>query len=216
MTTEYQTVPLAHLVESSANPRRITSKAADAELAASVKKMGVLEPLLVREKPTPGLIPGALEIVAGHRRLAAARAAGLKEVPVRILALDDEQALEAAIVENLQRQDVHPLDEAEGFARLIEHHKHTVPDVAARVGKSEAYVYQRLALRRLSKKARALFVEGAITAARVVLAAEYFNQGADVVSELAAALGVKPVKPATVAKSKKKPALKRKKSKKAA
>src|ERR1035437_6558487 len=169
-TAEYQTVPLAHLVESAANPRRITSKAADAELADSVKKMGVLEPLLVREVLAlkPGDLPGRLELIAGHRRLAAARAAGLTEVPVRVLELDEEQALEAAIVENLQRQDVHPLDEAEGFARLIEHHKHAVPDVAARVGKSEAYVYQRLALRRLSPKARKLFVDGLITAAHAV------------------------------------------------
>jgi ParB family transcriptional regulator, chromosome partitioning protein len=168
--TEYQTVPLTHLVESAANPRRITSKTADAELADSVKKMGVLEPLLVREVLAlkPGDLPGRLELIAGHRRLAAARAAGLAEVPVRVLELNEEQALEAAIVENLQRQDVHPLDEAEGFARLIEHHKHAVPDVAARVGKSEAYVYQRLALRRLSPPARKLFVDGLITAAHAL------------------------------------------------
>jgi ParB family chromosome partitioning protein len=170
VATEYQTVPLARLVESAANPRRITSKAADAELADSVKKMGILEPLLVRSVviPSRGDLPERLELIAGHRRLAAARAAGLTEVPVRVLELDDEQALEAAIVENLQRQDVHPLDEAEGFARLIEHHKHAVPDVAARVGKSEAYVYQRLALRRLSPKARKLFVDGLITAAHAL------------------------------------------------
>ncbi|MDD5302440.1 MAG: ParB/RepB/Spo0J family partition protein, partial [Elusimicrobia bacterium] len=175
-TTEYQTIPLARLVESAANPRRITSKAADAELADSVKKMGVLEPLLVRRfdqispaaQALSGVGPERLELIAGHRRLAAARAAGLTEVPVRVLELDDEQALEAAIVENLQRQDVHPLDEAEGFARLIEHHKHAVPDVAARVGKSESYVYQRLALRRLSKKARTLFVAEKITAAHAL------------------------------------------------
>src|ERR1035437_3802447 len=120
-TAEYQTVPLAQLAESDANPRRITSKAADAELADSVKKMGVLEPLLVRHVQVEafGTLHPRLELIAGHRRLAAARAAGLTEVPVRVLELDDEQALEAAIVENLQRQDVHPLDEAEGFARLI-------------------------------------------------------------------------------------------------
>jgi ParB family chromosome partitioning protein len=167
--SEYQSVPLARIVESPNNPRRITSKAADAELADSVKKMGVLEPLLVR------LCTDAtkewLELIAGHRRLAAARAAGLAEVPVRILELSEDQALEAAIVENLQRQDVHPLDEAEGFARLIEHHKHTVPDVAARVGKSESYIYQRLALRGLAKKPRELFATDKLTAAHALLLA---------------------------------------------
>src|ERR1035437_7163051 len=104
-TAEYQTVPLAQLAESDANPRRITSKAADAELADSVKKMGVLEPLLVRAATVDvdeKTKMTAFELIAGHRRLAAARAAGLTQVPVRVLELNDEQALEAAIVENLQ------------------------------------------------------------------------------------------------------------------
>jgi ParB-like nuclease domain len=116
---EYQTVPLARLMESEANPRRITSKAADAELADSVKKMGVLEPLLVRiqmQQKVGAPLGADLELIAGHRRLAAARAAGLKEVPVRLLDLDEDQAEE----EVDSRRRTHPTTRREAHKQGVE------------------------------------------------------------------------------------------------
>ncbi len=146
--TEFQSVPLGMLSESPSNPRH-RGKDDLADLTQSIRSLGILEPLLVRE------CDDGLLIVSGHRRFRAASIAGLKEVPVRVLDITEQDALEVAIVENLQRRDVHPLDEADGFATLRDRMSAEV--IADRVGKSLPYVYQRLQLLKLTTKARKAF-----------------------------------------------------------
>ncbi|MGH9734680.1 MAG: ParB/RepB/Spo0J family partition protein, partial [Candidatus Acidiferrales bacterium] len=117
----FQLVPLARLVESKTNPRR--HFAGLDELTASVKQHGVLTPLLVRKSQWHRIDEeesSELEIIAGARRYRAAKAAKLEAVPVRIMELTDQQALEFQVIENLQRAEVHPLDEAIGYQQLIE------------------------------------------------------------------------------------------------
>jgi ParB family chromosome partitioning protein len=146
-TTEYRDLPLSALSESKTNPRRIFEDAALKELAESIRVQGVLSPLLVRPVTEQGF-----EIVAGARRYRAARLAEVPTVPVRIVNLTDAEALEAQLIENLQRRDVHPLEEAQGFRALLtlEEPKYSVEQIAARTGKAPAYVAQRLKLTELS------------------------------------------------------------------
>jgi ParB family chromosome partitioning protein len=141
--TEYRNVSLALLNESKTNPRRTFDDAPLRELAASIRTHGVLSPLLVRP-----LTDNGFEIVAGARRFRAAQIAEADTVPVRIVALTDAQALEAQLIENLQRLDVHPMEEAQGFRALLnlEETQYTIEQIAAKMGKSPAYVTTRLKL----------------------------------------------------------------------
>jgi len=159
------TVEISILRESKLNPRRSTDPAKMAELVESVRTYGVLQPLVVRRNGTGE----SLEVIAGHRRLKAALEAGLQELPVVIRNLDDRQAVELMIVENLQREDLHPLEEAECYRQLHEVHGHPIEELAAQVGKSKAYIYNRLQLSRLPDEARKLFQEGRLTAATAQL-----------------------------------------------
>ncbi len=144
--TEYRNLPLAVLTESTTNPRRIFDETGLKELAASIRAQGVLSPLLVR----PGT-ERSFEIVAGARRFRAAKMAEVESIPVRIVNLTDAEALEAQLIENLQRRDVHPLDEAQGFRALLnlEEPKYSIEQISARTGKSPAYVAGRLKLTEL-------------------------------------------------------------------
>ena len=144
--TEYRNLPLNVLTESTTNPRRIFEDVALKELAESIRVQGVLSPLLVR--PTTGQ---GFEIVAGARRYRAAQIAKAATVPVRIVNLTDAEALEAALVENLQRRDVHPLEEAQGFHALLnlEEPKYTIEQIGAKVGKAPSYVATRARLTEL-------------------------------------------------------------------
>ena len=137
------------------NPRGRTDPKSEAlaELVASVRALGILQPVLVR--PRNG---GGYEVVAGARRVAAARIAGLESIPAHVRELDDLQAREAQLVENLRRLDLHPLEEAEGYEQLLEHGV-TVDELAEKVGKSRSYVYARTRLLALGKKARKLAFE---------------------------------------------------------
>jgi ParB family chromosome partitioning protein len=141
--TEYRNVSLALLNESKINPRRTFEETALKELAESIRSQGVLSPLLVRP-----LTENGFEIVAGARRYRAARMAEVPTVPVRIVNLSDAQAVEMSIVENLQRKDVHPLEEAQGFRALLdlEEPKYSIEQIAAKVGKSAVFVASRLKL----------------------------------------------------------------------
>jgi len=174
--SEFQTVTIEQLYESSTNPRRVFAKDALSDLTKSVAEKGVLVPLLVRLRLTGG-VPATLdgqftyEILAGARRFRAAKGAGLETVPVIVRDLDDIQALEVQVIENLQRQDVHPLEEAEGYKQLLERGKYEIADLAAKVGKSESYVYQRLKLAELVPAAKKAFQEEAITAGHAILIA---------------------------------------------
>lgn len=135
--------------ESPTNPRRSFSEAGLDELTASVRRHGVLQPILVRANGD-GFV-----LIAGARRLRAAKLAGCDTVPARILDLDDSAADEATIIENLHREDIHPLDEGVSYQRLVSAGR-TIEDIAAALGKSKGYVYQRISLTRLLPKAQDL------------------------------------------------------------
>lgn len=149
MSLQILQVAVAQLRPSPFNPRKLFDPEALAELAASLRQVGVLEPLLVRPVAAADHTP-CFEIVAGERRYRAAQLAELAEVPCLVRELDDATALEHAVLENLQRQDLQPLEEAEGFAALIERGGYTVAQLAERLGKSVRHVYGRLALRKLA------------------------------------------------------------------
>jgi ParB family chromosome partitioning protein len=140
--SEYRNLPLDSLTESANNPRKSFDTVALNELAASIKTQGILAPLVVRP------VGQHFEIVAGARRYRAAQLAGLETAPVRIVELTDAQALETGIVENLQRRDVHPMEEASGYARLLAlgEPKYSVEQIAAKVGKAPAFILARLKL----------------------------------------------------------------------
>jgi ParB family chromosome partitioning protein len=130
VTTEYRNVPLTALEESKTNPRRVFDDAALKELAESIRSQGVLSPLLVRP-----IADHRFEIVAGARRYRAALMAEADSIPVRIVPLTDAQALEAQLIENLQRRDVHPLEEAQGFRALLnlDEPKYSIEQIAAKM-----------------------------------------------------------------------------------
>lgn len=157
---EYRNVPLTALQESATNPRRRFDEEHLKELAASFKSQGILAPLLVRQ-----LDKDKYEVVAGARRLRAAKLAELEAVPVRVVQLSDGQAMEAQVIENLQREDIHPLEEALGFRSLLElqEPKYTVATIAARAGKSEAYVHGRIKLTELIPPVAEAFLKDRIT-----------------------------------------------------
>jgi len=166
---EYRSVPVTALTESASNPRKRFDEKSLEELAASFKTQGVLAPLLVRE-----LEPSKYEVVAGARRLRAARIAELDSIPVRIVKLTDAEAIEAQVVENLQREDIHPLEEALGFKSLLElgEPAYTIANISARAGKSEAYVYGRIKLADLIPPVAEAFLKDQITIGHALLIAK--------------------------------------------
>jgi ParB family transcriptional regulator, chromosome partitioning protein len=164
MQSEYRDLPILNLTESAANPRRTFDETALNELAESIRTQGVLSPLLVRPKGH------SYEIVAGARRYRAAQLAGLDSVPVRIVELTDAQALETSIVENLQRRDVHPLDEATGYVSLL-HLDYTVEQIAAKCGKSPSYVAARARLAQLAPAVTEAFAKDDIGVGHALLLA---------------------------------------------
>jgi ParB family chromosome partitioning protein len=143
------------------------------DLVSSIKEKGVLMPILVRPISPAGKAADYYEIIAGHRRFSAAQAAGLKDIPAKIQDMTDTEAREAQIVENLQRQDINPIDEGEAYKSLIEKSRphYQVSDVAIKVGKSESYVRGRLVLTNLSEKARAAFRKDLMTITHAILIA---------------------------------------------
>lgn len=159
-------IPVTKLRPSAANPRKAMEDGALKELTESVREKGVIEPLIVRTKVGDTVY----EIIAGHRRWKSAKAAGLTELPCLVRELGDDEALELAIIDNLQREDVHPLEEAEGYWRLIKAGQEAAT-VGRKIGKSESYVYDRLKLLELAPVARKGFLEGKMTASHAVLIA---------------------------------------------
>ena len=141
--SEYRNVPLSVLNESKTNPRRTFEPIALKELAESIRTQGVLSPLLVRP-----LTENGFEIIAGARRYRAAQMAEQSTVPVRIVNLSDAASLEAQLVENLIRSEIHPMEEAQGFRALLDldEPKYSIEQIAAKVGKSPAFVASRLKL----------------------------------------------------------------------
>ena len=153
-----QMLPMAMISPNPKQPRRRFDETAQAELIASVKRQGLLQPILVR--PVDG---GRFEIVAGERRWRAAQAAQLHDVPVLVRRLTDEEAFEVALVENVQRQDLNAIEEAEGYKRLIDDYGHTQEDIARIVGKSRSHVANMVRLLDLPDDVRELLIEGRLT-----------------------------------------------------
>jgi len=160
-------IPLSDIQPSPTNPRARMDKQLLAELVASVKTYGVLSPVLVRPAPPrekgSALPQRKYELVYGHRRFAACEDADLTTIPAEIKDLSDQEALEIQLVENKDREDIHPLDEAEAYQRLHESFKLGVDDIAVKVGKSRAYVYGRIQLTKLPSKAKKAFLANEIT-----------------------------------------------------
>ena len=167
--SEYRNLPLDSLTESPLNPRSIFDEAALNDLAASIRTQGVLSPLLVRP-----INPQTYEVVAGRRRFRAAQLAGVESVPVDIRELTDAQCLEIAIVENLQRRDVHPLEEASGYARLLalDEPKYSVEQIAAKCGKHPGYVLSRIRLTELAPAVTEAFAKDEIGVGHALLLAK--------------------------------------------
>jgi ParB family chromosome partitioning protein len=159
-------VAIAKIRPNPRQPRAEFDEGALSELAASIRAQGVIQPLLVRHLPD-----GEFELVAGERRLRAAEQAGLKQVPVFVREISDEESLELALVENIQRDDLSPLEEAAAFQRLIDEFGHTQEEIAERVGKSRPAVANALRLLRLPESIRHDLARGRLTAghARVLL-----------------------------------------------
>jgi ParB family chromosome partitioning protein len=156
-----RSVPIEHLHPGRFQPRRRFDAKELSALAQSIRINGMLQPILVRPHPTR---PGEYEIVAGERRWRAAQEATLHEVPVVERVLDDRAALELAILENVQRADLTPIEEAEGYRRLIEEFGHTQELLATELGKSRSHVTNLLRLLALPEPVRAMIDEGALTA----------------------------------------------------
>jgi ParB family chromosome partitioning protein len=164
-TQGFKLIPLAQLHESLLNPRRHFDEARMAELTDSVRVHGILTPLLVRPNSD------GYEIAAGHRRFRAALRAELAEAPAVVRAMTDQQFVEVVTIENLQREDVHPIEEAAGYQRLIGSYGYTPAMLAERVGRSESYIAKRLALTRLIEPAKSAFLEGRIQLGHALLLA---------------------------------------------
>jgi ParB family chromosome partitioning protein len=134
-------VPVDHIEPNPEQPRMVFEPAALDELAASIREHGVLQPILVRP-----LGPNTYQIVAGERRWRASRLAGLDSIPALIEEIDDDTALEIAIIENLQREDLTPLDEAAMYDRMVHEHGYSIRKLADKLGKDKGYLENRLRL----------------------------------------------------------------------
>ena len=154
-------VPVEFLRPSARNPRRSFGEDDLEDLTASVKERGILQPIIVRA--IPGMID-AYEIIAGERRWRAAQRAELHEVPVLLVEADDREALEIAIVENVQRADLNAIEEAAGYERLIAEFNYTQNDLARVIGKSRSHVANTLRLSKLPEPVRQMVSEGAVSA----------------------------------------------------
>ena len=152
-------VDISQVESCSSQPRKAFDEAALAELADSIRLHGIIQPLTVRK-----LASGYYQIIAGERRWRAARLAGLREVPVVVVEADDRKAAELAMIENLQREDLNPMEEAAGFQTLIENYHMTQEEAAAQVGKSRSAVANALRLLSLTAPVAKLVEEGKLSA----------------------------------------------------
>jgi len=168
-------IPIAMMLESKFNPRQSFDEASQADLVSSIKEKGIITPLIVR----PAGLEGEYEIIAGSRRFRAAQKLGIKELPAIVLELNDEQARELAITDNLHHKDVAPLDEAEGYFSLMKLSKRSIAGVAAKLGKPPEYIAGRLKLVDLSDRAKKALREDEITIGHALLLARLSKQDQD-------------------------------------
>jgi ParB family chromosome partitioning protein len=160
-TRSQRRVPIEFVRPNPRNPRRIFADTELDELAASIKERGIIQPILVR---TMRGQPDAYEIIAGERRWRAAQRAGLHDVPVVLLEVSDREALELAIIENVQRADLNPLEEAMGYQALSDEFGYAQDDIAKIVGKSRVHVSNTVRLLKLSDTVKAHINAGRLTA----------------------------------------------------
>jgi ParB family chromosome partitioning protein len=198
-SAEINRLPLTALQAGKYQPRQKMEAGALQELAESIREQGVMQPLLVRL-----VAPGKYEIIAGERRFRAATIAGLQEVPVLVSGADDQAAAAMALVENMQREDLNPLEESQGLARLIEEFGFTHEQAAKAVGKSRSAITNLLRLAQLAKPVQAMLLAGDIDmgharallplpgASQVALAQKISSQGLSVreAERMSAALAI--------------------------
>ncbi|NLM37746.1 MAG: ParB/RepB/Spo0J family partition protein [Firmicutes bacterium] len=167
-----QEIPAENIEPNPYQPRRHFDPESLQELAASIKEHGVLQPLLVRKKGD------GYQLIAGERRLRAAKQAGLRTVPVVVKELDDRTIMEIALVENLQREDLNPMEEAEAYQRLMAEFQLTQEEVAKAVGKSRPAIANTLRLLHLAEPVQKMVAEGQLTMghARALLSLEQPEQ----------------------------------------
>ncbi|PYB74249.1 ParB/RepB/Spo0J family partition protein [Rhizobium wuzhouense] len=155
-----RTLPIEFVSRSPKNPRRYFDEAELQDLAGSIRQHGIVQPVVVRTIAATN----RYEIIAGERRWRAAQLAGLVEIPVIIRDVDDRTALELAIVENVQRADLNPLEEALGYDQLIAEHGYTQNDLGEIIGKSRSHVANSLRLLKLPEPVRDMLAEGSLSA----------------------------------------------------
>lgn len=161
-------IPVEDLCPSPFQPRRVFDESAIEDLVESIKKKGVIQPLIVRQRGDK------YEIIGGERRWRASKLAGLEKIPAIVHDFTDKEAMEVALIENLQRQDLNALEEAEGYRRLMEEFKNTQEELAAAVGKSRSHIANMMRLLGLPDPVKKMLEDGKITAghARALLTAK--------------------------------------------
>jgi len=171
-------IPIANLKPSPSQPRRLFNKNSINELAESIKAKGLVQPLVVRPSPSDA---NSYEIIAGERRWRAAQIAQLHEVPAVIRNFNDTEALEIAIIENVQRSDLSSIEEAAGYKRLIENHGHTQEDLSGIVGKSRSHIANIVRLLSLPQSIQDMITEGKISSghARAIMNSAFPEQLAE-------------------------------------
>lgn len=160
-TRSQRRIPLEFIRANPRNPRRLYAETELEELAASIRERGIIQPILVR---TARGMPDRYEIIAGERRWRAAQRAGVHDVPAVLLEVDDREALELAIIENVQRTDLNPLEEAMGYQALADEFGHGQEEVAQIVGKSRSHVANTVRLLKLPEKVKAYITAGKLSA----------------------------------------------------
>ena len=179
----YRLLPIHKVEPNPDQPRHSFDETELQELADSIAQHGVIQPLTVREMPN-----GYFQIIAGERRWRASRLANLSEIPAVVIEADDKTAMELALIENLQRQDLNPVEEARGYDALISEYGMTQEEAAQRVGKSRPAVATALRLLALPEKVLAMLEEGKLTAghARAVLSLKNEKKQLDAANKIAA------------------------------
>ena len=150
-------LPIEKITPNKMQPRKVFNDSSIKELSESIKEKGIIQPLIVRKK-------GDLyEIVAGERRWRASQLAGIKSIPVTVSEVDETETLEVALVENLQREDISPIEEAEAYQQLINNHGLTHEEISKKIGKNRSTISNQLRLLKLSVNAREALVSGTIS-----------------------------------------------------
>lgn len=178
---ELLTLPISKVEPRSEQPRKYFDEDALQELADSIAQYGLIQPITVRKQPS-----GYYQIIAGERRWRASRLAGLDEIPVRVIEADDRLTAELALVENLQREGLNPIEEAKGYRTLIESHGLTQDEVAKSVGRSRPAVTNALRLLSLSPKVLEMVEKGELSAghARALLTVSEAEKQLDAANEV--------------------------------